>query len=593
MTINYRVNMLRRLMRDRGITAYIIPSSDPHQSEYLSDHFKSREWISGFTGSAGIVVITEKEANLWTDGRYFVQAEKEIEGSEYKLYKMNTPGYLSYVEWIAESIKGGDVLGFDGKVLSQFEVENLLEAFKDRDIDIKSEFDLVGEIWNNRPSLPNSEAFVHEITYTGLSAKEKIEILRNEMKKANIDYNIIASLDDIAWLYNIRGRDIPCNPFIISYAIISKDKAFLFVNKQKISKKVELHLIDNGIEIHDYEMIGEYIKSIEALSKILLDKNKINRWIYNAIPNESKIINDMNITSKIKAVKNPTELENQRRAYIKDGVALTKFLYWLYNSVNEMEVTEFSAQNKLLHFRQEQEGFIESSFRTIAAYKENAAMMHYRPSETDCKSLKKEGMLLIDSGGQYYDGTTDTTRTVILGELSNEERRDFTLTLKSHINLITARFLYGTSGHVLDLLARYPMWQEGLDYKCGTGHGVGYFLGVHEGPQRFHNTIPNIVALEEFMIMTIEPGVYKAGRHGVRTENVVAVQKDIETESGQFMKFEVLSYVPIDLRGLDLEMLTDKEKTWLNDYHKEVYYKIAPFLDEEERQWLKSETRSV
>lgn len=593
MTINNRLNRLRELMKNKGITVYIIPSSDPHQSEYLSEYYKCREWISGFTGSAGLIVITQEEANLWTDGRYFIQAEKEIEGSEYRLFKMNTPGYPSYVEWISENIKCGDVLGFDGKVMAQSEVESIRDALNYKDYEIKSEFDLVGEIWGKRPLLPNDKAFTHDINYTGLNAKEKIDILRVEMKKSNVDYNIIASLDDIAWLFNIRGRDIPNNPFIISYAVISMNKSVLFVDKEKISKEVKLHLKDNNIEIYDYEMIVEYIQFIESNSTILLDKNRINRWVYNSIPVQCKIINNMNITSKLKAVKNPIELKNQRNAYIKDSVAVTKFLYWLYKSIGEIEISEFKAQCKLLEFRKEQDGFIEPSFRTIAAYKENAAMMHYRPSETEYKILEKEGMLLVDSGGQYYDGTTDVTRTIILGDISDEERRDFTLTLKSHINLLTTRFLHGTSGHVLDLLARYPMWQEGLDYKCGTGHGVGYFLGVHEGPHRFHNTIPNNVALEESMLITIEPGVYKSGRHGVRTENVVVVQKDIETEFGQFMKFEVLTFVPIDLKGIDFNLLTSSEKLWLNEYHKGVYEKISPFLDEEERQWLKEETRSI
>lgn len=592
MTIANRIDKLRSLMKDKGITAYIIPTSDPHRSEYIADYYKSRAWISGFSGSAGTVVITEKEANLWTDGRYFIQAEKEIEDSEYKLFKMDTPGYPNCIQWLANNLKDGDTLGFDGKVISQSQVEDLLDAFKYKDIKIESEFDLIGEIWNDRPDVPKSKAFVHNLQYTGLDSKEKINILRNEMKDLNVEYNILSSIDDIAWLYNIRGRDIPNNPVIISYAFISMDKAILFIDKEKLTVEVEEHLVKNDIEVYDYKKIVEYIKNIDSNSKIVLDKTKINRWVYNAIPVNCKVIDQMNITSKLKAIKNSTELKNQRNAYIKDGVAITKFLYWLDTNVGKEEVTEFTAKNRLLKFRQEQEGFIEPSFRTIAAYKENAAMMHYRPSKDTSKKLKREGMLLVDSGGQYYDGTTDTTRTIILGNISEEEKRDFTLTLKSHINLISARFLYGTSGHVLDVLARYPMWQHGMDYKCGTGHGVGYFLNVHEGPHRIA-TIPNNVSLEESMVVTIEPGVYKAGKHGIRTENVVAVQKDIETDSGQFMKFEVLSFAPIDLEGIDIDMLTEKEIKWLNDYHKEVYDKISPYLNEKEKEWLKKETKKI
>ncbi|MBU5438479.1 aminopeptidase P family protein [Tissierella sp. MSJ-40] len=592
MNINERISNLRNLMKDRGITAYIVPTYDSHQSEYVADYYKARVWISGFTGSAGTVVVTDKEAILWADGRYFIQAEKELAGSEFKLFKMGIPGFPTYTEWLQEDLKEGDTLGFDGKIFPQSDVERLEKALKQKEIKFNGEYDLVGEIWTDRPPMPKSKAFIHEIKYTGKTGKEKVEEVRKEMRKLGADYFLLGSLDDIAWLYNIRGRDVANNPVVISYALISQDKAYLFVDKEKIDNEVEKFLKENGIEIHDYEKVIDYVKDIEKGSKVFLDPDRVNRWLYNGIPEECKIVEGMNITTKLKGNKNPVEVKNQKNAYIKDGVALVKFLHWLDKNVGNIEITEISAEEKLEEFRREQEGFIEPSFDTISAYKENAAMMHYKANAESNYVLKKEKMYLVDSGGQYLDGTTDVTRTVILGDITEEEKRDFTLTLKGHINLISARFLYGATGSNLDVLCRYPLWQEGIDYKCGTGHGVGFLLNVHEGPHRIA-TVPNNVAFEKGMIVTIEPGVYKAGSHGIRIENVVVVDEDIKTDSGQFMKFETISFCPIDLEGVDVELLTDKERAWLNDYHKDVYNKISPYLNEEEKEWLREETRSI
>lgn len=592
MKIDERVAGLRSLMKEHGIKAYIVNTSDPHQSEYVADHYKARVWISGFTGSAGTVVITQDKAILWTDGRYFIQANKQLEGSEYELFKMGIPGFPTYAEWLNENLNDGDTLGFDGKVFAESAVEKLQKEFAGKDIKFIDEYDLVGEIWEDRPALSKAEAFVHEIQYTGKTGQEKIEEVRKEMKKKNASCFILGSLDDIAWMYNIRGRDVSSNPVVISYALIFMDKAYLFVDKDKINSQVESFLKDNGIEIVAYDEVDNYVANIEKTAKVYLDKDRINRWLYKAIPKECKIIDGMNITTKLKGCKNAVEIKNQRNAYIKDGVALVKFFHWLDKSVGNIKVTEMSAQEKLLQFRQEQEGFIEPSFGTISAYKANAAMMHYSASETSNAEIKKEGMYLVDSGGQYYDGTTDITRTVAVGPITEEEKRDFTLTLKGHINLLNARFLYGATGHSLDVLSRYPLWQEGIDYKCGTGHGVGFLLNVHEGPHRIAS-VANTVVLEKGMIVTIEPGVYKEGKHGIRLENVVVVDEDIKTDSGQFMKFETLSFVPLDLEGVDVNLLSENERTWLNNYHKDVYNKLSPYLNEDEKAWLKEETRSI
>lgn len=592
MNIDLRVKSLREIMAKEGIDAYIVPTGDPHQSEYIPEYYKNRQWISGFTGSAGTVIITKDQALLWTDGRYHIQAENELAGTEYKLFKMDLPGVLSYEDWLKENLPENGIVGFDGRIFPQLSFEKLNENLSSKNINYKTDRDLIDDIWKDRGEFPNSKAFIHEMKYSGLESQEKINRVRQVMAKLGADYHVIGKLDDIAWLFNIRGSDVPSNPMLLSYGVITKDKAILFVYESKIDEEVSDFLKEQGISIKSYDEIKEYLLEVPKGSKILLDKGNLNKWVYDSIPESCTIINEMNPSFKFKAVKSQVELENQKNAYIKDGVAVTKFLYWLEKNKNE-DVNEFIASEKLYEFRSQQEHFIGTSFKTIMAYKENAAMMHYRPSENDSKMLGNEGLLLIDSGGQYLDGTTDITRTIPMGEITDEERRDYTLTLKSHIALIGARFLYGTSGHVLDSFARKPMWDEAMDYKSGTGHGVGYFLNVHEGPHRFHNTVVNNVALEENMIITIEPGVYKKDRHGIRIENVAVVKKDLETEFGQFMKFEPLTFVYIGTDTLNLDMLTEKELTWLNEYNEKVYEKISEFLEDEEREWLKEKTKRI
>ena len=592
MSINERVNRLRELMKSKEITVYIVPTSDPHQSEYLASHYKGRTWISGFTGSAGTVVITQTQANLWTDGRYFIQAENQLKGSEYKLFKMGVPGVPTYIQWLKDNIKSGDTIGYDGKVFSQTTAERLEKEFDGLGVGFNDKFDLVGEIWEDRPKLTNEQAFYHELKYTGISASEKIENVRENIKAKNADYFLIGSLDDIAWLYNIRGKDVKSNPVIISYALISMGKAYFFVDKDKISDEVKSFLNDNGVSVLLYEDVIDFVRNLESDSTVILEKDKINRWIYNAIPKECKIIDELNYTTILKGKKNETEIANQRNAYIKDGVALTKFFHWLDSNIGKIEINELSAADKLLEFRKEQDLFIEPSFETISAYGPNAAMAHYSATEDSYSVLEEKGFYLVDSGGQYLDGTTDITRTVAVGNLTDEEKKDFTLTLKGHINLISAKFLEGTNGYQLDVLCRVPLWKEGLDFKHGTGHGVGYLLNVHEGPHRIASA-PNDVVLEKGMVVSIEPGIYKAGKHGIRIENIVVATDDIETESGKFMKFEVLSYVPIDLEAIDPELLSCDEKQWLNSYHKDVYDKLSPYLNEEEKAWLQHNTRTI
>lgn len=591
MNINNKIFKLRELMKENNISTYIITSTDPHQSEYLPDHYKSRIWLSSFTGGAGTVVVTMDNAILWTDGRYFTQAENEIKDSEIQLFKMGIPGYPSYAEWVRDNSLNGDTIGFDGRLLSRETVEELEKMVEDKNIKINDKNDLINEIWEDRPAVPSSKVFLFHVQFTGVSAKDKIHKVREIMKEKGADYYLISTLDDIAWVYNIRGWDIPNNPMTLSYGLITLDKAFLCIDKNKVNEEVITSLKDNGISLRGYDEIIDLVGEIENNTRVLLDKSKVSNWLFKALKDKVVVKDEINITSKLKAVKNKVEISNQRQAYIKDGIAITKLLYWLDSNINNMEIKEYHVSEKLEEFRKEDVQYKGQSFITISAYESNAAMMHYRPKQNDSTTLKAKGTFLLDAGGQYLDGTTDTTRTVALGETSEELRKDFTLTLMSHINLIASKFLSGTTGSQLDAIARYPMWQEGLDYKSGTGHGVGFFLSVHEGP---HRIAPgNNVALEEGMVVTIEPGVYKPGKYGIRIENVGLVQKDCETDSGQFNLFEVLSFVPIDTKCIDKSMLSKRDINWLNNYHKQVYDKLSPHLKKPIKDWLKQKTEKI
>jgi Xaa-Pro aminopeptidase len=590
--VNQRIEELRKLMKDRSIDVYIEITSDPHQSEYVADHFKGREFLTGFTGSAGTALVTENKAILWTDGRYFIQAEKEIGDSEFVLCKMNTKGYPSLLEWLKQNVRDGHTIGFNGEVFSEELVEKIMNELNDRSLRLYDSEDLVGMIWENRPELKFEKVFKLGIEYTGESTEDKIDRVRRYLDDKNADHLVLASLDDIAWLFNIRGRDVLNNPVVISYALISKDKACLYLDNRKLIEEVIEQLKKEKVFVKEYLDIFEDLNKLEPNSCVMLDKSRINRKLYTCIPSDCKVINEVNITTKYKAIKNSVEINNLKIAYIKDAVALTKFFYWIDKNVSSGEIDEFIASEKLEEFRKEQEGFIEPSFDTISAYQENAAMMHYSATEEKKSKILPKGLYLVDSGGQYYNGTTDITRTVAVGDVSEEEKKDFTLTLKGHINLLSARFLYGSTGYSIDILARIPLWREGIDYKSGTGHGVGYLLNVHEGPQRI-SQVYNDVVLEEGMVITIEPGVYKEGKHGIRIENVGVVKKDIAVDADQFMSFETLSYCYIDRNCIDKSMLTLDEINWINDYHKKTYELVSPYLTEEEKEWLKEKTREI
>lgn len=582
---------LREAMEEENIDYYIIPSSDSHQSEYVAEHFKGREFISGFTGSAGVLLVGLKEAFLWTDGRYFIQAERELNGSGISLMKMRTPGYPTIEEWIKKNIKTEKTLGFDGKLFSVNQYKGFLDISKENNFSINMDNDLLKNIWEARPELPKSKIFLHEEVYSGKYASEKLQEVRKHIKEKDAKNYIISSLDDIAWLCNIRGNDVKFNPVALSYVLINENYANLYINNDKIDDNTKEKLKNEGFEIYEYDEIEEHVKLIEDTT--IIDPNKLNAKIYSCLSSDVKIINEMNITTKLKAIKNEVEIANTEKSQVRDGVAMVKFIKWLKDTLGKEKITEISASKKLTEFRSKGENYKGDSFGTIAGYKEHAAMMHYSATEATDYELKQEGMFLVDSGGQYLDGTTDITRTFILGNITEEEKRDFTLVLKGHIALSTAKFLKGTTGVNLDILARRPLWNYGIDYKCGTGHGVGYFLNVHEGPQGIRPE-GNSTVLKPGMIITNEPGVYKEGKHGIRIENTLLVVKDINSEEfGEFYKFKTISYCPIDLNGVVIEMLTNEERDWLNNYHKIVFEKLSPYLNDEEIEFLKVQTREI
>lgn len=597
MSIKDRVEQLRKLMESKGIDAYIIPSADYHQSEYVGEFFKSRQFISGFTGSAGTVIVTKEEAGLWTDGRYFIQAEQQLENSGIKLFKMGEEGVPTTEEYLVKNMKKNSTLGFDGRAISAAEAIRLEEKLKSNKVKIEPKYDLINDIWKDRPSISKEKAFLLDVKYAGKSFEEKLTELRGKIKEKKATINVLTSLDDIAWLFNLRGGDVLYNPVVLSYAVVTLDSVYLFLDKEKLSVEILDKFSKENIILKEYEEISEFVKNIDKSEKVLLDKAKVNYLIYNNIPSEVEKIQEVNPTTLLKAIKNDVEINNLINSHIKDGVAFTKFMYWVKTNIGKIEMSEISASKKLEDFRREQPDFIEPSFSTIIGYKEHAAMMHYSPTEESNYKLEPEHMLLIDSGGQYFDGTTDITRTLVLGELSDELKLHFTAVARSMINLAKAKFLQGVRGINLDILARGPIWNLGIDYKCGTGHGVGFLLNVHEGPNGFRwKAAPGKLEsaeLEAGMVTTDEPGIYIEGSHGIRTENEIVTRLAEKNEYGQFMNFEVITYAPIDLDGIDAELMNKEEKEYLNTYHKTVYDKVSPFLTEEEREWLKGYTRAI
>lgn len=590
--IKERLMKLREEMNKEGMQAYIIPTSDFHETEYVSEYFAARKYMSGFTGSAGVLVVLLDKAGLWTDGRYFIQAANQLAGSGIDLMKQGQEDTPSIEEYIVTNLTQGSVVGFDGRVMNVNDANKYKQAFMMHDIKMVTDKDLVGRIWDDRPALPCTETFHYDEKYAGKSISEKLTQVREAMKGYNCRSHIVTKIDEIAWLYNLRAHDVPHFPVALAYTIIKENDAMIYIEASRLDEESKTLFAQNHIQVKDYEAIYEDVKTLEG--PVLVDGNFVNSKIVYSLNTEIVYAQDPIVL--LKAMKNEIELANTRNAHIKDGVACTKFMYWLMQNVNN-GISEMSAQEKLQGLRKEQADYLEDSFNTICAYKEHAAMMHYSSNEETNVELKPEGMLLVDSGGQYLDGTTDITRTFVLGSITEEEKKWFTLALKGHIRLEKANFLYGCRGLNLDILARGPLWDLDMDYQCGTGHGVGHLSNVHEAPNGFRwKIVPernDSCVLEEGMITSNEPGVYVEGEFGIRHENEMVVVKGNKNFYGQFMHFETLTFVPFDRKGIDKSLLSEDELAWLNDYHASVYEKISPFLTNEEAEWLKEACRPL
>lgn len=593
--VRERIEKLRELMEEWGIDAYLVPTSDYHESEYVGEHFACREYITGFTGSAGTALIMKDWAGLWTDGRYFVQAAAELSGSGVELMKMGQPGVPTLEAFLEDKLPFGGLLGFDGRVINARMGEDLMKRLEAKKIRFAYTEALVGEIWENRPPLSAEPVWVLDEKYAGEPAADKIMAVRAEMERCHATVHILTTLDDIVWLLNIRGNDTPCNPVVLSYLAVTKDNVILFANPDVVGEEAAAYLKGLGVTVQEYQGIYTYAQELRN-EKVLLEKGKVNYAILQYLDESNQIIDRMNPTVLMKARKNPVEIENLKLAHIKDGVAMTKFIYWIKHNIGKIPMTEVSVSDYLEQLRREQ-GCLDLSFSTISAYGANAAMCHYHAHREDCAVLEPKGLYLVDSGGQYLEGTTDITRTMALGELTPEEKKHYTLILMGMLRLGNVKFLQGCSGLSLDYVAREPLWKHGLDYNHGTGHGIGYLLNVHERPVgiRFR-VVPerqDSAPFEPGMMCSDEPGVYIEGSHGIRIENQMFCKEDEKTEYGQFLRFEFLTYVPIDVEPLDVTYMEDQDLEYLNEYHRQVYDKISPYLTADEAGWLKEVTKPV
>lgn len=586
-----RLAKIRTAMGSQGIDAYIIPSSDPHISEYLPERYKCIAWVSGFTGSAGTLVITQDFAGLWTDARYFVQANEQLEGSGIELVKLKTQGAAEYADWLGEKLTEGALVAFDGNLASLLVAQTVKNTLKPLQINVNGHVDLLTAIWENRPALPQVKAYLLDVVTTGQSTESKLVAVRQILAKSRTEGHFISSLDDVAWLLNIRGQDVPCNPVVLSFVYISQGKAILFIADGKLTAEDIVTLNNQGVEIADYNEAFEFVKNIKVNS-ILIDPKRTCFAVYDSIPSAVNIVEKINPSTSLKAIKNEVEVDHIRQTMVNDGVAMTKFFKWLEESVGQEELSEISIAEKLRGFRAEQEGFVDVSFNTIAGYLDHGALPHYSANEISNYTLKAEGLLLVDSGGQYKTGTTDITRVVSLGNITQEEKDDYTIVLKGTIEGSQAIFPVGSKGYQIDAITRRPMWATLRNYGHGTGHGIGFFLNVHEGPHVFNPT-PTDIAIEEGMITSIEPGLYREGKHGIRIENLVLAKKYDNSIFGDFMNFETLTICYIDTDLVNKDLLAQEHIDWLNHYNQFVFDKLAPHLTTAEASWLANKTKAI
>lgn len=588
--IRERIAALRSFMQSNGLSAFIVPSTDPHSGEYVPDHWESRKWISGFTGSAGTAVITTEKAGLWTDSRYFLQAADQLADTGINLFKDRLPETPSIPEWLGKVLKPGDKVGIDGWVNTTAEAESLNAKLSSYGLELISTADPFQSLWKDRPALPSDPPFILPLEYAGMTCKDKLKQIRERIRENGADGILISALDEIAWTLNLRGSDVHCNPVFVSFLLITGQHCTLYILPDKLTPEILSYLKENEIDTRPYETVENDLKSYPG-SSIQLSAST-NYALYQAAASNAQVIRADSPVLYMKAIKNETEIKGFREAMKRDGVAMVRFLTWLKETVKNGKETETSIDRKLYELRAEQKDFKGISFDTIAGYQEHGAIVHYEATEETASTLRPEGMLLLDSGAQYLDGTTDITRTIVLGALTDEQKQDYTLVLKGFIELSMAEFPYGTCGTQLDVLARQFMWKAGINYGHGTGHGVGHFLNVHEGPHQFRmNHMPAL--LLPGMTVTNEPGIYRAGHHGVRTENTMLIVRSKETEFGDFYRFEPLTLCPIDKEAILTELLSPEERQWLNDYHSLVYEQLSPLLNPEERSWLKEATAAI
>ena len=590
MTINEKIKALQEQLVINNLSAYLIPSSDPHQSEYCAKRWKSREWISGFTGSTGMVIVTPDHAGLWTDSRYFLQAEQQLANSEFVLHKLRIPHTPQHIEWLEENIPAGSQIGCDGSVFSIWQVEALEEALQDKNISINHQLDLFDLIWTNRPPAPTSSAFFLENSFAGQPRADKLSRLRESMQQHGATDHLLANLADIAWLLNIRSNDIDFSPVLVAYLHINLEEAFLFVEQSKISEEMEATFRANGVTLQPYEAIRDFLVQLDQNHKVLIDPSSTNIKNFQYLEKAQTILAP-NPSLLMRSIKNEVEIAHIKEAMVKDGIALTRLNRWLEKTLEQNQPSEVEVAQQLDHFRREQGDYQGESFPAIVGYASNGAIVHYRPVPEQCAQVQAKGLLLLDSGGQYLQGTTDITRTTALSPPSAEQKKNFTLVLKGHINIARLKFPHGTTGYQMDALARQYLWEQGLDYGHGTGHGVGYFLNVHEGPHSISKAKnrKTMTPLEAGMLTSNEPGYYQTGDYGIRIENLILCVEDQSTSHGRFLKFETLSLFPIDLSLIDFSLLTATEKDWLEAYHQQVYQQLAPNLSKEEQVWLQKQ----
>lgn len=595
MNVPERLAALRECMEEKGIDMYVVPTADFHQSEYVGEHFKARTYITGFTGSAGTAVITKTEARLWTDGRYFIQATNQLAGTTVELMKMGEPGVPKMNDYIEETLQAGETIGFDGRVVSVGEGQGYAAIAKKKGAKLQYQVDLIDEIWEERPALSEEPAFDLDVKYAGETVESKLARIRKEMKEAGANTHVISTIDDICWMLNIRGNDIEFFPLVLSYGILTMDSMELYIDERKLDDELKNKLAADGIKLHPYNDIYEDVKKFSVEDVVMLDPGKLNYALFNNIPDSVKTIEKRNPAILMKAIKNEVEISNIHQAQIKDSIAHIRFMKWLKENVGKTKITEISASDKLDEFRAQMGNFIRPSFEPISSFGEHGAIVHYTSTpETDVE-LEEGQLFLTDTGAGFYEGSTDVTRTYAFGEIPQIMKDHFTLVAISNLQLANAKFLEGSTGLTLDILARKPFWDRDLNYNHGTGHGVGYLLNIHEGPAGFRWTYRagETEVLQEGMIITDEPGIYIEGSHGIRLENELLTQKGTKNEYGQFMYFETITLIPFDLDAINPDIMTTEEKKLLNDYHKKVYEKIAPYLEEDEKQWLATYTRAI